>query len=507
MLLFVLLVYLLTAPGHLQTIDMSSELAVGRSLVEHLTFAVPRDMGVRGMHGLIYSPHAFGESLLLLPAVLVGQLATGGARYSTMVFVASLLTVAIAAAMVSILYLFALDLGARVRTAAVTALVFAFCTMQWSYAHDAFDITPTACSLLVALFAAHRLTRYGPRRWLLISGWAFAGAVLLRVPSMTLWPVYGAYLFMSWPRSGRTARLKALSIWSSPTLMALAFTGWYDWLRFGTPLQTGYGLGGDNGFSYPLWQGLAGLLISPGKSLFLYSPVLVLSILGYRRFLRRDRALALTVLGIVACTLVFYGRFDDWSGDWAWGPRFLLPLIPLLMLPAAGVFEVYPACSRRLRAGIGILVGASLLVQLLSVLVDYQVQMEITLSSGRLPLMYWTPRYSQIAVQADAVWQVLRGTAIYPEMCPARSHLRQPACPISWDFWWLADWRAHAVRWLLLLVLSLSVAMALMAGAWIAGRVIRGPGAIVLAGAPGVQEPATGQYSDTGQLDSHLDMQ
>ena len=51
-LFIVLVVYLLTAPGHLQTIDMSSELAVGRSLVEHLTFAVPHGMGVPGMHGL-----------------------------------------------------------------------------------------------------------------------------------------------------------------------------------------------------------------------------------------------------------------------------------------------------------------------------------------------------------------------------------------------------------------------------------------------------------------------
>ena len=238
------------------------------------------------------------------------------------------------------------------------------------------------------------------------------------------------------------ARLTALCIWSVPTLMVLAFTGWYDWLRFGTPLQTGYGLGGDNGFAYPLLQGLAGLLVSPGKSLFLYSPVLVVSLFGYSRFLRRDRTLALAVLAITLCTLVFYGRFDDWSGDWAWGPRFLLPLVPLFMLSMIGVIEALPTCSRRLRAGIWILAGASLMVQLLSVLVDYQVQMELTLYSGKLPLMYWTPRYSQITVQLAAVWQVLHGTAIFPAVRLPHTHFVQPLHPITWDFWWLTAWRA-----------------------------------------------------------------
>ena len=203
--------------------------------------------------------------------------------------------------------------------------------------------------------------------------------------------------------------------------------------------------------------------------------MLVLCLLGYPRFLRHDRTLALTILVISICTLGFYGRFDDWSGDWAWGPRFLLPLIPLLVLSMIGLIEAGPTRDWRLRVIAGALAAASVAVQVLSVLVDYQTQMQILHFNGSLPLMYWTPRYSQLAVQADAVWQVLHGTAMYPAVPLPHSHLLQPAYPITWDFWWITAWHANVHRGLLLLLLGLGVGIAVMAGAWIVRSLGRAP--------------------------------
>jgi hypothetical protein len=471
-LLFVLTVYLLTAPGHLQTVDMSSQLAVGRSLIEHMTFDAPGGLGVRGLNGIHYSKHAIGETLLLLPAILLGEIVPRADRDTVTAFAASVLTAAVAAATVLLLFHFALDLGARARTAAITALAFAFCTMQWSYAHDAFDIMPTGCCLLLALFAAHRIPLHRPRRWLYISGWAFAGAILLRVSSTALWPIYGLYVYHCWPSNVRSARLIALLEWSLPTLAVLIFTGWYDWARFGTPLETGYGIGTSNGFTNSLWQGLAGLLVSPGKSLFLFSPLLVLALVGYPRFLRRDRSLALAALAITVVTLIFYARFHDWSGDWAWGPRFMLPLVPLLMLPIIGLAETWASWEWRLRAGAGVLVAASFAVQVLSIVVDYQAQMEIAFFNGTLPLFYWTPRYSQIALQANTVWHVLHGTAIYPAVRLPHMHIMRPSHQLTWDFWWITIWGVNANRIVLASVLALGLA-AVLIGARLTSVLVR----------------------------------
>ncbi|MBN1680798.1 MAG: hypothetical protein JW966_10935, partial [Anaerolineae bacterium] len=86
-------------------------------------------------------------------------------------------------------------------------------------------------------------------------------------------------------------------------------------------------------YTTPLWKGIGGLLFSPGRSVFLYAPPLALAVALWSRFRRHHAALAdvLALLWIMA--LVFYGGWWAWHGGWCWGPRFLVPLLPLSCLP------------------------------------------------------------------------------------------------------------------------------------------------------------------------------
>jgi hypothetical protein len=81
-----------------------------------------------------------------------------------------------------------------------------------------------------------------------------------------------------------------------------------------------------------------GLLASPSKSLFLYAPVMALGVLGWSRFYRRHRLMAVGVLGLFVSVLISL-RGTAWWGGLAWGPRFLLPLMAVGLLPA---LEVLP---------------------------------------------------------------------------------------------------------------------------------------------------------------------
>ncbi len=101
-------------------------------------------------------------------------------------------------------------------------------------------------------------------------------------------------------------------------------------LRFGDPLSTGYA---GEGFSTPLWRGVAGLLLSPGKGIWLYAPPLLLSAVLWPRFRQVQPALAIFLALAWAVALPFYGSWWAWDGGWAWGPRLLVPLLPLSCLP------------------------------------------------------------------------------------------------------------------------------------------------------------------------------
>ena len=132
----------------------------------------------------------------------------------------------------------------------------------------------------------------------------------------------------------------------------MAAFGWYGWVRWGSVLATGYG-----GVTRGFWRenpvaGLWGLLLSPGKSLFLFSPPLILALFGLRRFLARRRDVSWAIALTVGPILLIYSRYLFWSGDWCWGPRYLAFALPVLLLPAAELFgEPMPSTQSRRQAG------------------------------------------------------------------------------------------------------------------------------------------------------------
>lgn len=91
-------------------------------------------------------------------------------------------------------------------------------------------------------------------------------------------------------------------------------------------------------FGHGLLTGVAGLLVSPTRGLFVFSPFLILAPAAFLRGLRdRDtRALTLAIgVGVLAQTLLYAKA--DWRAGHSWGPRWLTDLLPLLvfLLPPA----------------------------------------------------------------------------------------------------------------------------------------------------------------------------
>ena len=111
---------------------------------------------------------------------------------------------------------------------------------------------------------------------------------------------------------------------------------WYGWIRFGSPFATGHH---ETLFGYPVYKGIGGLLISPGKGLLWYSPVIFLLAFAGPRFVRRYPTLSIGMGAAVAGFVLFYANVQFWHGDPAWGPRYIYPALPFLILPLGEVFS------------------------------------------------------------------------------------------------------------------------------------------------------------------------
>jgi hypothetical protein len=149
---------------------------------------------------------------------------------------------------------------------------------------------------------------------------------------------------------------------------------YFNFIRYGSFTETGYTQ--EILFRKP-WVGAFGLLFSPGRGLFIYAPLMLLLFFGLRpAWHRLPRLYYLLIASTCFCYLLFYGSWFAWGGTWGWGPRFLLPVLPLLMVfvaePVEWLIRRKSGPESRLPwLGVGILALISLVVNFLGISVDF----------------------------------------------------------------------------------------------------------------------------------------
>lgn len=405
--LFVLLLglYLLTMGGRLFISDGVAMYMTTRAIVLEQTIAVPADKElpqlIVGHGGRIYSPYDIGQPLLAIPFYLLGWFAAAlnpnaGERLVTEFAVSTLPQVATALAG-AILYRLCYAIYGKVRIAIAISLLWGTGTLAWPYALVYFSESVLTLFLLLSWYFLVISDMRRNSFPLLYAGIAFGIAVITRVGALVYLPPTLIYLAFSGINRHRYWRNGALAmpahrlLWFVAGFLPLLLIFlWHNAVRFGRIWQTGYeGMS----FSTPLQVGIYGLLFSPGRSLFLYSPLVGLGLAASLTFLRRYPKLGLYIGSLFATALVFYGKWWAWYGGWSWGPRFLVPLIPMLLLPI-GVYWG----SRPFRILVLATWLLSLFVVLPGVLVDFNIYIIETLQGdyARESLLWFTPQYSPL---------------------------------------------------------------------------------------------------------------
>jgi len=189
----------------------------------------------------------------------------------------------------------------------------------------------------------------------------------LVLPGAVLFLAYHAWRGQKWRQLLRAAAWSAL-----PGALLLAVILWYNWARTGVTTNSGYptvaGLS-QTVFRENLLFGLWSYFFSFGKSIFLYDPPLLLSVLAIPLVIRRNRATMWALLLTAGPVVCLYSKFVFWSGDWCWGPRYILFVVAPMLVPAAFLIDEYlrsrrwlalSFCGAVLLVGVGVqVVGAS----------------------------------------------------------------------------------------------------------------------------------------------------
>lgn len=106
----------------------------------------------------------------------------------------------------------------------------------------------------------------------------------------------------------------------------------YNFLATGN-VAGGYGFVADSRFfNFSILPGIAGLLFSPGRGLFIFTPFLLFLVFGARRVWNefRRHPLGISLCAAILLQILVYAK-SDWRAGWSWGPRYLTDMVPLLV--------------------------------------------------------------------------------------------------------------------------------------------------------------------------------
>jgi hypothetical protein len=411
----------LTSTGRVHVTDEASALFQTQSLVERGSLTVPLSTtgftfyGQRDRDGRLRAPNGPLHAIVLVPFYLLGKvtaLAPGvpdEARDVVVTFAVVLSSATFSALAAALFLTLLIRRDVPQRTAIIVTVAAWLGTPLFAYSAWLFSEPLAACLLIGAALCAFGNVGPVTVRRAALAG-ALVGACLLVRPAHALViPIFVGSILV---RDGRRSAAAGLALGCTAAIGVAIYLAW-NTVQFGNPFDFGYPELADggkriNGFTTPLLVGLAGFLISPGKSVFVHAPLLLAAIPAVPRLMRADRGLALLAIAAPLTYLFFYARYTQWEGGYCVGPRYLVPVLPFLLLAPA--FSLASASSG-IRRGFVLLTIAGAIVQSIGLATSF---LEDQFANGYYDEHFdyrltYAPLYSQTALFAHYLTSLLHG--------------------------------------------------------------------------------------------------
>ena len=410
--------------GDLDSVDTARRLQTTQSFWTSAPPVLPGDypdFGLRGRDGRIYAWYGMGQSLLMLPSDIAGtylqklpifndykgndpSVRNMVVAYSTNILV-NVLT-----AVVCFRFLLLLKFTREQSVAGVLALLL--CTTHLHYTQNMMENNYILLLTLAGFTFQYEWMVTGERRALLVGSAAFGLNLLTRLTTAMDMAAGGLFLLLvAWfarePPAYLFRRIRAYAAIAAPVYaIFLVIDRLYQFYRFGSFTNTYVAIFAQQQralnpslplnypFETPFHVGFLGALFAPEKSIFLFDPLLVLMIVllavGWRRFSPEMRAYILSSFMLLLTYIAFYARYTVWSGDSAWGDRYVSTAAQLAALLSVPLLLHYRVEFGRTvwRLGVG-LVLISAAVQLASVAFWLSLELYQMTTLGHPTFVVW----------------------------------------------------------------------------------------------------------------------
>lgn len=343
-------------------------------------------------NGKAYASHEIGNTLFVLPTAFVNiMLENILARFISLdkivllqnfilSFQAGIYSAITATTFFAILHV-------RFLKAKIPSFLATLCLMLttyfWTYSRNLYD--GVLCATLLTLSFFLLLTyRQKNKSWYLVGCFVCLGfAFITRISMILAILVTCAYLLIA-NRSKLVTRIQEFSLAGLTLLPFILWQCWYNYLRTGifyrSPVQAAV-YAENNALDGNILVGIAGVLISPGKSILIYAPLLIMSAYLFNKFYREHQKEAIYIGALTILWFILHGRLRSWYGAWGWGPRHYITILPLIFLPFAINIE-YVMKKMTLKITAIILGSFGFMLGLSSIISNWHFRMEYARQNG-----------------------------------------------------------------------------------------------------------------------------
>jgi hypothetical protein len=289
-----------------------------------------------------YSKYGLGLPLFLVPFLFLNDLlhAIFGSVDSNLVL--ALPNIVILAATAQIMFFIIINMGYSYKRGLFVALLAIFGTFVYPYAYFFLSEPLQALCIVLVVFCLYRSRKAvsANSSYFLnaLGGIAYSYGILTKAAILIFLPLFVLYVLWTTQKTRNKNILLSVGSFIFPVAMFGVLIALLNYFRFGSMLEFGYG-DEANMFVNPISAGVGNFLLNPNKSLFLFAPVMLILPYALWKFNKKFKEEGWLIIALFISNLLLYSTWWAWEGGDSWGPRFLLPLIPLSVIPCAAVLH------------------------------------------------------------------------------------------------------------------------------------------------------------------------
>jgi hypothetical protein len=391
------------------------------------------DFGLRGRNGKIYAWYGMGQSLLMLPADVAGTYienlrvfrnyyGTDPAVRSMIVAYSTNILINVLTALVCFRLLTLFNFSTKEAVYGTLALLV--CTTHLHYTQNMMENNYILLLTLAGFAYQYEWLITGSQRALAIGSAAFGLNLLTRLTTGMDLVLGGVFLLLVLRMEGKSVgdawrRFREYAAVALPIYAVfLVIDRCYQYYRFGSFFNTyvtvvaqqaremNPSLPANYPFETPFHVGFFGALFAPEKSIFLFDPLLilivVLVVVGWKRFNAAVKAFLISTSLLLLIYICFYARYTVWSGDSAWGDRYVSTAAQLLAFISVPLLMHY---RRELggviwRLGLAI-VACAVAIQVASVMFWLSLELYQVTTLGHPTFVVWLRFKNIVAFALD----------------------------------------------------------------------------------------------------------